>query len=372
MLKGINVLDLSNLLPGPMCSLLLAELGADVIKVESPSGDPMRYFENVNGKNPYFAALNRNKKSISLNLKADEGKKIFMALAKDADVIIEGFRPGKVDALGIGYKAVKKINPGIVYCSITGYGQKGAYRNKAGHDLNYASLSGMLDAMFQKPIVAGVQVPDTSSALVSAFAIVASLLSRQKSGRGCYIDVAVLDTALFVIGIHMAYRSVSENIDTVLSGSKPCYSIYKTKDGEFVSLGAIEKKFWVNFCSAIGREELIGRQFDSSREIAIEMQAVFKSKKVKEWMEISRRHDFCCEPVKKMGSLAKDSHFKGRKMLEEVDGISLVKMPVEFSSHKKIACVRHPKLGENAKGLLKKMGYSKSKIMELQSRGVII
>ena len=183
LLKGVRILDMSNLLPGPMCSLFLADLGADVIKIESLNGDAMRRFQNDSGKSPYFNALNRNKKSIALNLKTSEGRKIFMRLARSADVIIEGFRPGKIESLGAGYKQVRKINPKIIYCSITGYGQKGAYKNKAGHDLNYAALSGVLDVISEKPFVAGMQIADAGSALIAAFAIAAALFQREKSNR---------------------------------------------------------------------------------------------------------------------------------------------------------------------------------------------
>ena|SRR3989338_4429385 len=372
LLKGVNVLDLSNLLPGPMCSLFLADLGAEVIKVESLSGDAMRYFEaKQKNTSPYFKALNRNKKSVALNLKAEEGKEIFMRLAKNADVVIEGFRPGKVEALGISYKSLRKINPKIVYCSITGYGQKGAYRNKAGHDLNYAALSGLLDAISAKPFVVGVQIADVSGALVAVSAIVSSLLYREKHGKGSYIDIAVLDATLSVIGIHIAYRYVSGNTDTILSGSKPCYNVYKTKDGRFVSLGAIEKKFWLNFCNAIKRKDLVNKQFDGSRDAMNDMQAIFKSKTMNQWAELSNKHDFCCEPVKKISEIVKDKHFKSRRMLIELEGAKQVAMPVAFSSRKKMTYSRCPNLGEHTKGILKKMGYNEKHVKELQAKGVI-
>ncbi|MBS3096959.1 CoA transferase [Candidatus Woesearchaeota archaeon] len=372
LLKGVRVLDMSNLLPGPMCSLFLADLGADIIKVESLSGDPMRYFESAKGRSPYFLALNRNKKSIALNLKTDEGKKIFMRLAKNADVVIEGFRPGKVDALGIGYKSLKKINQKIIYCSITGYGQKGAYKNKAGHDLNYAALSGMLDVISAEPFVAGVQIADVSGALVAAFAIVSSLLYREKHGKGNYIDMGVLDATLSVIGMHVAYRSVSENTGTILSGSKPCYNVYRTKDGRFASLGAIEKKFWVNFCNAIGREDLIHRQFDGSRDVMNEVKAVFKSKAMDEWVRLNNKHDFCCEPVRKISEVIKDDYFKSKKMLADIDGIKQVAMPVAFSSFKKLKYSIAPKIGQDTEKILDGIGYNKNEIKKLKYSNVIL
>lgn len=374
LLKCIKVLDLSNLLPGPMCSLFLADLGADVVKIESLKGDPMRYFEAIkqNNSSPYFLALNRNKRSIAINLKTDEGRKVFMRLSRDADVIIEGFRPGKVDALGIGYKTIKKINPKIIYCSITGYGQKGAYKDKAGHDLNYVALSGVLNVVSKKPFVAGVQIADVSSALIAAFAIVSSLLYREKHGRGNYIDIAVLNGALSVIGMNIAYSSVSKNPNAMLSGSKACYNVYETKDNKFVSLGAIEKKFWIAFCNAVNRKDLIKKQFDGSRHTMNEVRHIFKHRTIKEWIQLNNKYDFCCEPVKKIEEVIKERYLKSRKILIELDGIKQVAMPVAFSSHKKLGYLGSPTLGENTKNILKEIGYNKKRVEELQRKGVIL
>ncbi len=248
LLNGLRVLDLSTLLPGPMCSLFLADLGAEVIKVESPLGDPMRHFDleyglrknkddHNNKSSAYFFSLNRNKKSISLDLKTKEGKEIFMKLAKNSDVIIEGFRPGKVDELGVGYKDVNKINPGIVYCSITGYGQNGPYKNKAGHDLNYISLSGLIDALF----------------------------------------TAKKDTKGF---------------------------------SKLISIAAVEKKFWEAFCKAIQRKDLVEKQFEVHPLILKEMKYIFKSRTMKEWVRLNKKYDFCCEPIKKIEDLIEEGNFK--------------------------------------------------------------
>ena len=372
--KGIKVLDLSNLLPGPMCSLFLADLGADVVKIESLNGDPMRYFESINQNNSssYFLALNRNKRSISLNLKTDEGRKIFMRLSRDADVIIEGFRPGKVDALGIGYKAIKKINPKIIYCSITGYGQKGAYKNKAGHDLNYSSLSGLLDVMSAKPSVPGIQVADVGSALIAAFSILASLFYRERGGKGEYIDVSVFDSVLSLISIHIAQCSVHKNSRTILSGSKPCYNVYETKDGRNVSLGAIETKFWKSFCNASKRKYLLPKQFDDSSATMKEMKMLFKSKTMDEWLKLNKKYDFCCEPVKKIQEVLNDSHFNSRKTIIKLDGLKQIAMPVLFSSIEKLNYTKAPKLGEHTSKILSSIGYNKEYIRNLRTKGVLL
>ena len=368
LLKGIKILDLSNLLPGPMCSLFLADLGADVIKIESPKGDLMRRFESNNHNSPYFSALNRNKKSIVLNLKTKEGKKIFMQLARNADVIIEGFRPGKVHSLGISYNRIKKINPKIVYCSISGYGQKSLYRNKAGHDLNYSSLSGLLDLMSTKPLVPGVQVADIGCSFVAAVSILASLFYRERHEKGNYIDVSVFDASLSLINIHIAQRSVSKESKTILSGSKPCYNVYETKDKKLVSLGAIETKFWKSFCNAVNRKDLIKKQFDESK--LEEMQKLFKSKTQKEWLKLSEKFDFCCEPVKNIEEIIHDRNLKGR--IITLDGIKQVSLPVIFSSFTKINYSKAPKLSEHTEKILLGIGYNKRAINELRKKEVIL
>lgn len=372
LLKRIKVLDLSNLLPGPMCSLFLADLGAEVIKVESLNGDPMRRFEMVGKISPYFLALNRNKKSIALNLKTAEGKNIFMKLAKNADVVIEGFRPEKVDVLGVGYNDIVKVNSKIVYCSITGYGQKSAYKNKAGHDLNYSALSGVLDLISKKPFVPGVQMADIGSGLIAAFSIVSALLHREKTGKGNYIDISVLDSTLSLIGMHLAYRSASKSRNTILSGSKACYNVYETKDNKFVSIGAIESKFWRSFCNAAGRSDLIEKQFDSNTNTIKELQDLFKSKTLEEWLDLNSKHDFCCEPVKKIEDVLKENYFKSRKMLIHLDGVAQVAMPAVFSIFKKFNYKKYPKLGQDTKNILKHIGYNEKMIKQLKIDNIIL
>ncbi len=357
LLKDIKVLDLSNLLPGPMCSLFLADLGADVIKVESLNGDPMRQFEASNHQSPYFSALNRNKKSMTLNLKSDEGKKIFMELARDTDIIIEGFRPGKVDSLGIGYKDVKKINPKIIYCSISGYGQKGEFRNKAGHDLNYSSLSGLLDIMSPKPFVPGVQVADVGCALIASVSILASLFYRERTGKGNYIDVSVFNSALSLINIHISQRSISKDSNTILSGSKPCYNVYATKEKKYVSLGAIEKKFWQSFCNAIKRKDLLSKQFDAS--VIKELKRIFKHKTSKEWLDLNKKYDFCCEPVKTIEEVIKDPYLNKNGAIISLDGMKQTGYPAIFSSFAIFKYKKAPELGEHTKEVLLKLSSKK-------------
>lgn len=370
LLKGVKILELANFIPGPMCSLFLADLGADVIKIESLTGDPMRDFEARKNKSPYFSALNRGKGSMALNLKTEEGKKIFMELAKDADVIIEGFRPGKFDALGIGYIDVKKINPKIIYCSITGYGQKGINENKAGHDLNYASASGMLDVISKKPFVPRIQIADTSSALIAALSIIAALFYREKSGKGNYIDVPIIDCVLSFIGPQIAKRSASKDFAGALSGNMPCYNIYETKDKRFVSLGALENKFWVSFCKAAKRSDLASKQFDGNLATIKKIKVLFKSKTLEQWAKLNKKYDFCCEPVKKIDEISKGLGLN-KGILINLDSLKQIAMPAVFSSFES-KYSKSPKLGEQTKGLLSNLGYSNKSIKGLVSRNVVL
>ena len=358
--KGIRVLDMSTLLPGPMCSLFLADLGADVIKVEYLSGDLMRGFETSNKDSAYFSSLNRNKKSIALNLKTDNGKKIFLKLAKQSDVIIESFRPGKAESLGLGYECIKRTNPKIIYCSITGYGRKGRYRDKAGHDINYSALSGLLDVLSPKPFVPGLQIADVGCAIIAAFSIASSLFYREKTCKGNFIDISIMDSALALINIHIAQYSKTHNLKSILSGNMPCYNIYETKDKRFVSLGAIESKFWQSFCNATGKQDLLARQFD---EVAIgELKTLFKSKTMVQWLNLNKKYDFCCEPVKNIGEVLSDIHLKSTNSLIKLNGVTQVAMPIFFSSFGKLKYQKSPKLGQNTREVLKLIGYKTKEI----------
>lgn len=359
LLKYIRVLDLSTLLPGPLCSMLLADLGAEVIKVESPKGDMMRNFEDS-----FFKALNRSKKSIVIDLKTSEGKQIFKRLSKNADVIIEGFRPGKFDSLGLGYSEIKKINQDIIYCSITGYGQKGKNKGNAGHDLNYSALSGMLHVINKNPIVPGVQIADVSSALVAAFSIVASLFQRERNGRGSHIDVSIFNSALSFIGSHIAKYSSNENFNHILSGNTPCYNIYETKDGRYMSLCAVEQKFWESFCKSVSRKDLLKKQFDSNS--LLELRNIFKNKTMKEWAGLNSRFDFCCEPVKSVNEVIKDN----KESIVMMEGIAQAAFPAIFDSLK-LRYKKSPKLGENTYEILRSLGYNKKVIENLKNKKIV-
>jgi alpha-methylacyl-CoA racemase len=276
-LSAVRVLDLSRLLPGPFCSLILADLGAEVIRVESHLvGDPMRLTEpKVGGESCYFMSLNRNKKSLAVNLKRDEGRQVFLRLAHTADVIIEGFRPGQAQSLGIGYDQVNTVNPGIVYCSLSGYGQEGPFRDRPGHDLNYVALAGLLDLLGSaggNVSVPPVQLADLAGALFAAVGILAALVARGQTGQGGFVDTSLFHSALsllsFSASTQMLPQVPKEKGSRYLLGAYPCYHLYATKDGRHMSLAALEPVFWADFCRSVGREDLIPRQFPAGGECA--------------------------------------------------------------------------------------------------------
>jgi crotonobetainyl-CoA:carnitine CoA-transferase CaiB-like acyl-CoA transferase len=274
-LEGIRILDLTRLLPGPYASLMLADLGAEVVKIEDPrDGKYIRWRwapSRVKEESPYFLSLNRNKKSMKLNLRSDKGREIFLKLAKNYDVILDGFRPGVMDRLSVGYKDVKKVNPRIIFCAITGYGQDGPYKDRAGHDINYTGVAGILSMTGDRdgpPIISGVQIADIGGGgMLAAFAILAAIIAREKMGRGQFIDISMLDgsIACSVIGLakFFADGQIPEKGKMLLSGQLACYHIYQTKDKGYISLGALEHQSWQNFCKVVGKEDLIKDQFAS-------------------------------------------------------------------------------------------------------------
>jgi crotonobetainyl-CoA:carnitine CoA-transferase CaiB-like acyl-CoA transferase len=322
-LKGIRVLDLSRMLPGPFASMMLADLGAEVIKVEEPkSGDPTRcgLFAAV------FPQVNRNKKSLALDLKQKPGREIFLKLASGADVVLEQFRPGVVDRLKIGYSTISKINPRIVYCSLSGYGQTGPYRDRSGHDLNYIALAGLLGLTADecgKPVIPGVQVADLVGGIVAAFAILAALLARERAGKGQFVDVSMFDAVMAMLVVPAAHYfsglKISIGSKYELSGAYPFYNVYETSDGEFMALGALEPKFWENFCRRVGRPDLIARQFDSGKrqqELFEQVRAIFKSRTQAEWIDLMRDADACCEPVLSVAEALKHEQARARQMVQ--------------------------------------------------------
>lgn len=402
-LEGIKVLDLSRLLPGGFCTLLLADMGAEVVKVEDPKGgDYIRWMPPfINKESAYFLSLNRNKKSIKLNLRSKIGRKIFLKLAKEYDVILEGFRPGVVSKLGISYEEIKRVNPKIIYCSLSGFGQDGPYRERVGHDINYIGIGGILSITGEKggpPVIPGVQIADIGGGMLAAIAILASLVSKE---RGKYTDVSMLDGVIswlvLLAGKYFADGKTPQRGETQLSGELLGYNVYPTKDGKFISLGALEPKFWQNFCQSIKREDLINKQFAEGEEkekLLRELKSLFQSKTQDKWVEFFKDKEICFEPVNDLPSVFSHPQVKHRQMLFEIDHptegpIKQIGLPIKFSQvhpvrkHgqtqktefsngvKEVRKKPPPGFGEHTEEILKSIGYSQEEIEKLEREGVV-
>ncbi len=387
-LEGIRVLDLSRLLPGPYCTMMLGDLGAEVIKIEEVNlGDPTRHTPpKVGLQGAAFRQVNRNKKSIAINLKNAEGRDIFLKLCETADIVMEQFRPGVVDRLGIGYKTVSEINPRIVYCSLTGFGQDGPHRDRSGHDLNYLALSGVLGLTTDdrgKPAMSGIQVADLAGGMIAGFAMLAALLAREKTGRGQYVDVSMFDVMISMLPIAASHQFVGKTYEVgdkfALSGSYPFYSVYETSDGKFMTLGALEPKFWANFCTAVGRTDLIAKQFaegENRAALFAEVMQIFKAKTRDEWVELMRNADCCCEPVLSLGEAFDHQQAKARQMVLEIssatDGLfKQLGFAYKMSDTPPRMNTMSPELGEHTNELLAEIGISEEEQARLANEGIV-
>jgi crotonobetainyl-CoA:carnitine CoA-transferase CaiB-like acyl-CoA transferase len=385
----MKILDLSRLLPGPYCSLMLGDLGADVLKIEDPKlGDYMRWWgPRVNKQSAFFLMVNRNKKSMKLNLKTDWGRDIFFRLVRQHDVLLEGFRPGVMERLGLGYEALKEENPGLIYCAITGYGHTGPYRDRAGHDLNYLSLAGVLGTIGPKggpPVIPGVQIADIGGgAMFAALGILAAYIARQETGKGQFIDVSMLDGSFawltVPLGKTLADGEDPKPGDSFLTGRYACYRIYETKDGRYMGLGALEPQFWEAFCKLVNREDLVGYQFaegEKQTHLISEVSGIFKEKTRQEWIGFLKDTDCCCEPVNSVSEALMDSQLLAREMILEADHptegrLKQIGIPVKFSETPGSLRLAPPNHGEHTQEILKGLGYEDGEISDMEKEGVI-
>lgn len=376
-LTSIRVLDLSRLLPGPYCSMLLADFGAEVIKIEEPGiGDYAREnLPKLDKDSAFFHSLNRNKKSVCLNLKSAEGKENFLRLVKDADVVIESFRPGVMKRLGLDYETLREVNPGIIYCAITGYGQDGPYANFPGHDVNYTSYAGLLNLMGErngKPQIPAAQIADIGGgALPAAVGILLALFGREKTGKGQIVDISMLDGVISwlptLLPGFLATNEHPKRGELVLSGKLACYEVYQTKDEKWLSVGALELKFWNEFCKAIGREDFISK-LDAPMEVQdqmkIEIQNIISQKSLDEWMGIFSEVDSCVAPVLSFDEMIENPQVKAREMIKNVNhselgSIKQVGIPIKLSETPGEIRDLAPKLGEHTKEILEEIGVIK-------------
>lgn len=309
-LRGLRVLDLTRLLPGPLASRHLTELGAEVIKIEEPgTGDPGRSLGPMgDAHSAFFELLNRGKRSLQLDLKQAEGVAVLLRLAQDADVVLEGFRPGVAARLGVGWEALRAVNPRLVYCAISGYGQSGALREKAGHDINYLALSGVLDqigATGGAPVLPNFQIGDClGGAATAAMAILAALFEVRGGGSGRYLDVAMTDAVLAQAILPLAHvlsgGAVPPRGADLLCGALPCYGVYATRDGRHMAVGALEAKFWRRLCAALERPDLEAFHFATGADAAYarsELSRLFASRSQAAWVELFDAVDCCVTPV---------------------------------------------------------------------------
>jgi alpha-methylacyl-CoA racemase len=405
-LEGIKVLDLSRLLPGGFCSLLLADFGADVLKVEDTGmGDYIRWsggagqqYEGAHesAKSALFLSLNRNKRSIRLDLKTEPAREVLLRLVREHDVVLESFRPGVLDRLGVGYERMREENPGIVYCAISGYGQSGPKRTASGHDMNYLGLVGLLGLTGElggEPVQAAGQIADLGGgALMAAFGIMAALHERDGSpardgrperagsGEGQVVDVSMADGALswlaMVAAGYFADGTVPRRGDLPLAGSLVCYRPYECADG-WVTLGALEPKFWQAWCRGVGREDLIAKQFERpGSDTHAQVQEIFKTRNRADWEAFARKHDCCLEPVLELDEALSSELVREREMVVEIEQpgveqpVRQLGIPVKLErTPGEPGRLPGPALGEHTEEVLRTAGYSEAEVAELLSSG---
>ncbi len=385
-LEGIRVLDLSRLFPGPFATQVLADFGADVIKVEQPgAGDYMRGFEPlVRGESLFFLNLNRNKRSIALDLKHPRGREIFLRLADQADVLVESFRPGVMERLGLGPDVLLARNSRLVYCSVTGYGRNGPHAHEAGHDINYLARAGalwLLRGPDGRPVVPGFQIADVGGgALNACLGILLALLARERTGRGQVVDAAMVDGVATWLTYAWAHRAAGTRADALhLSGNFPCYTVYETADRRFLAVGALEAKFWERLCQALGRPEWVPLQFVGGTDrdrLMDEMRAVFRTRTRDEWVAELAPADCCVAPVLELDELEADAHWAARGLVQDVPVpawgvLKALGFPVRLSATPGAVRTPPPRLGEHTAQVLAGLGIGPSGVEALVRAGVV-
>lgn len=393
-LRGVRVLDLTRLLPGPVCALHLADLGAEVIKIEDT------------GAGDYAAAalrtlVNRNKRGLALDLKQPGGVEALLRLCESADVLVEGFRPGVMERLGVGYAAVAARNPRIVYCSITGYGQTGPYRDAPGHDMNYSGWAGVADQMGvpgQPPALSNLPVADLlGGSMTAAMGILAALFDASRTGTGRHVDIAIADGVLAHAVLPLAAVNTHGQADAVgqskLTGALPCYAMYATADGRYLAVAALERKFWDAFCARIGRADLQALHYPlapaQAQWVRAELQALIGAHPLAWWTDKLRDADCCVTPVLRLQEALDNPQFAARAMVLPLDaGASATASaaatnPTPDRAQRQFACpvkmtgfefsVRQPapRPGEHTEDVLREAGYSAAEIQALRSRGAV-
>jgi crotonobetainyl-CoA:carnitine CoA-transferase CaiB-like acyl-CoA transferase len=390
-LSDVKVLDLTRLLPGGFCSLLLADLGAEVLKVEDTGmGDYVRWSppyygsddqQGLGTRSALYLSLNRGKRSVRLDLKSDAGREAFLRLVASHDVVLDGFRPGVLDRLGVGFERLREANPAVVLGSITGYGQDGPNTERAGHDINYLSLTGLLGLTGQKdgpPISAAGQIADVNGGLMAAVGVMAALHEARRSGQGQAVDVSMADGALswlaMVAGKYLCDGEVPRRGEGILSGGIACYLPYEAADG-WVSCGALEPKFWAAFCNGAGRPDLTEEQFAApGSEGHAKIAEVFRARTREEWRAFNDEHDCCIEPVLDVDEALRSELVRAREMVVEVEqpGIGPVRLlgnPIKMSRTPGDPTRPAPAFGEHTEEVLREAGYSAEEVAAMLESG---
>ena len=387
-LRDLRVLDLSRLLPGPFCTLILSDLGARVDKVEDPHlGDYLRLFPPTRrGLSGRFIAINRDKRSLCLDLKQPAGRAVLLRLVAHYDVVVESFRPGVLDRLGVGFAALASANPKIVLCSISGYGQDGPYRDRAGHDVNYESLAGVTGMTGPRdgtPPVPGVQLADVAGgALWGAVGILAALHGAAKSGRGSHVDVSMCEGALAFMLPDLGNQDVGKHVPErgaeLLNGGAACYAIYRTSDGRHLSVGALEPKFWIAFNQAIGRapdpSELVAPPAQQDK-VRAEIQAILATRTRDEWEAVFAEPgvDACVEPVLLPSELAGHPQHVARELFFRIGDDQQVWTPTAGERRERAALPHRspPTLGQHSAEVLADAGFTEAEIAALRAASTI-
>lgn len=382
-LEGIKIIDFSKWLPGQYCGMVLGDFGADVIKVEDVKGDVTRGFTPAKepGMSYWHLMLNRNKRGITVNLKTPAGREVLLRLLKEADVFLEGFRPGYLKMLGLDYESVSKINPRLIYCSITGFGPEGKYKHMPSHDINVIGLAGVAAPEDGTDIsVPSVQVAALGGSLNAISGILMALYARERTGKGQLVNVDLYSSA-----INAEITAISSVIGCRETGmpsfgrtASHYYSVYKTKDGRYLSIGTIEPKFWQKMCRLIDLPELESRQFDfaNSAEIKEKLAAAFAGKTQAEWLELIGKDEFCVTPIRTLQEALDSSLTTEQSQMlvtkkEDFGNYTYVKSAAKLSDTPGTIRKRAPYLGEHTQEVLESAGYTKEEIAAMHEKGEI-
>ena len=389
-LQGIRILDLSRLLPGPLGAMMMADMGAEVIKIEAPKfKDYARDFPPfINKESASYLAFNRSKRSLALDYKTEEGKAVFWELVKTADIVIEQFRPGVMDKMGLGYEAAKAVNPKIIYVSITGYGQTGPYRDKAGHDLNYISYAGVLGITGkrdQSPVIPGIQTADIAGgSYMSVIACLSALLARQTTGVGQFVDVAMMDSVMPLTvtaqALFAATNQPQPRGSLFLSGGLANYNVYPCQDGKYISLGTLEPKFWMKFCQVVKKPNWMNRMIPKGAEdldaFYAEVSEFFQTQPQKHWVDLGDEHDLLISPVYDIHEVENDPQVQARDMIVEQEHptagkVKTVGVPLKFSDTKATPAWAAPVFGADTQAILTELGYTEEQMQEWEGQKII-